>query len=83
MDNPRAFSEYNRETDTYCVMLTMVPRFSLMEVRSELNFVVDWYGYYLFLYVYLLKEKPLILTFHFHLYIENLQFWLYGRRQDN
>ncbi|RUS15812.1 von Willebrand factor type A domain-containing protein [Endogone sp. FLAS-F59071] len=44
LDNPRAFSEYNEETDTHCVMLTMVPRFALTEVQSELVFVVDRSG---------------------------------------
>ncbi|RUS20106.1 hypothetical protein BC937DRAFT_86338 [Endogone sp. FLAS-F59071] len=43
-DNPRAFVEYNKETDTHCVMLTMVPRFSLAEVQSELIFIVDRSG---------------------------------------
>ena len=41
LDDPRAFAEYNEETDTHCVMLTMVPRFTLTEVRSELVFIVD------------------------------------------
>ncbi|RUP42745.1 von Willebrand factor type A domain-containing protein [Jimgerdemannia flammicorona] len=44
LDNPRAFAEYNSETDTNCVMLTMVPRFALTEIRSELIFVVDRSG---------------------------------------
>ena len=41
LDNPRAFAEYNEETGTNCVMLTMVPRFTLTEIQSEIVFVVD------------------------------------------
>ncbi|RUO95700.1 hypothetical protein BC936DRAFT_143417, partial [Jimgerdemannia flammicorona] len=44
-DNPRAFVEYNPETDTNCVMLTMVPRFSFeRHYRTELIFIVDCSG---------------------------------------
>ncbi|RUO95616.1 vault protein inter-alpha-trypsin domain-containing protein [Jimgerdemannia flammicorona] len=39
LDNPRAFIEYNPETDTNCVMLTMVPRFALTNVQSELFWI--------------------------------------------
>ena len=37
----RAFVEYNPETQTNCVMLTLVPKFALSTTISELIFVVD------------------------------------------
>jgi len=39
----RAFVEYNFETQTSCVMLTLVPKFALNTTISELIFVVDRY----------------------------------------
>jgi hypothetical protein len=42
----RAFVEYNPETQTNCVMLTLVPKFSLNVIMSELVFIVDRYGIY-------------------------------------
>ncbi|KAL1915035.1 uncharacterized protein VTP21DRAFT_7740 [Calcarisporiella thermophila] len=44
LDRPRAFVETHPEKGTKCVMLTMTPRFSLREVRSELIFVIDRSG---------------------------------------
>ena len=39
----RAFVERNPETQTNCVMLTLVPKFALNTAVSELIFVVDRY----------------------------------------
>ena len=39
-----AFVEYNPKTQTNCVMLTLVPKFSLNTIASELIFVVDRYN---------------------------------------
>ncbi|CAB5192247.1 unnamed protein product [Rhizophagus irregularis] len=44
LDQPRAFLEYNPETQTNCVMLTLVPKFSLNTTITELIFVVDRSG---------------------------------------
>ncbi|CAG8646332.1 4263_t:CDS:2, partial [Rhizophagus irregularis] len=44
LDQPRAFVEYNPETQTNCIMLTLVPKFSLNTTISELVFVVDRSG---------------------------------------
>ncbi|EXX59497.1 von Willebrand factor A domain-containing protein DDB_G0267758-like [Rhizophagus irregularis DAOM 181602=DAOM 197198] len=44
IDQPRAFVEYNPETETNCVMLTLVPKFSLNVIMSELVFIVDRSG---------------------------------------
>ncbi|GBB90883.1 hypothetical protein RclHR1_00180021 [Rhizophagus clarus] len=44
LDQPRAFVEYNPETQTNCIMLTLVPKFSLNTTISELIFVVDRSG---------------------------------------
>ncbi|GBB90903.1 hypothetical protein RclHR1_00180041 [Rhizophagus clarus] len=44
LDQPRAFVEYSPETQTNCVMLTLVPKFSLNTTISELIFVVDRSG---------------------------------------
>ncbi|EXX51660.1 hypothetical protein RirG_259720 [Rhizophagus irregularis DAOM 197198w] len=44
LDQPRAFVEYNPETKTNCVMLTLVPKLSLNTTISELVFVVDRSG---------------------------------------
>ncbi|GES73070.1 von Willebrand factor A domain-containing protein DDB_G0267758-like [Rhizophagus clarus] len=43
LDQPRALVEYNPETQINCVMLTLVPKFSLNMVISELVFIVDRY----------------------------------------
>ncbi|CAG8596164.1 18809_t:CDS:2 [Rhizophagus irregularis] len=43
LNQPRAFVEYNPETQTNCVMLTLVPTFALNATMSELIFVVDRY----------------------------------------
>ncbi|GBC39684.1 von Willebrand factor A domain-containing protein DDB_G0267758-like [Rhizophagus irregularis DAOM 181602=DAOM 197198] len=44
LNQPRAFVEYNPETQTNCVMLTLVPTFALNATMSELIFVVDRSG---------------------------------------
>ncbi|RIA99005.1 hypothetical protein C1645_557241 [Glomus cerebriforme] len=44
LDQPRAFVEYNPETQTNCVMLTLVPKFALNTTISELIFVIDRSG---------------------------------------
>ncbi|RGB40836.1 hypothetical protein C1646_739406 [Rhizophagus diaphanus] len=44
IDQPRAFVEYNPETQTKCIMLTLVPKFSLNVIMSELVFIVDRSG---------------------------------------
>ncbi|CAG8476693.1 11290_t:CDS:10 [Funneliformis mosseae] len=44
LDQPRAFVEYNPETQTNCVMLTLVPKFALNSTMTELIFVVDRSG---------------------------------------
>ncbi|RIA99410.1 von Willebrand factor type A domain-containing protein [Glomus cerebriforme] len=44
LDQPRAFVEYNPETQTNCLMLTLVPKFALNTTISELIFVVDRSG---------------------------------------
>ncbi|CAG8558080.1 9226_t:CDS:10 [Funneliformis caledonium] len=44
LDQPRAFIEYNPETETNCVMLTLVPKFALNTTMAELVFVVDRSG---------------------------------------
>ncbi|CAG8819282.1 11161_t:CDS:2, partial [Dentiscutata erythropus] len=44
LDQPRAFVEYNPKTETNCVMLTLVPKFAINEVMSELIFIIDRSG---------------------------------------
>ncbi|PKC76294.1 hypothetical protein RhiirA1_528033 [Rhizophagus irregularis] len=44
LDQPRAFVEYNPETQTNCIMLTLVPKFSLNTTITELVFVIDRSG---------------------------------------
>ncbi|CAB4395720.1 unnamed protein product [Rhizophagus irregularis] len=44
LDQPRAFVEYDPELQTNCIMLTLVPKFSLNTTISELVFVVDRSG---------------------------------------
>jgi len=44
LDQPRAFVEHNPETQTNCVMLTLVPKFALNTTVSELIFVIDRSG---------------------------------------
>ncbi|CAG8771750.1 4741_t:CDS:2, partial [Funneliformis caledonium] len=44
LDQPRAFVEYNPETETKCVMLTLIPKFALNTTMTELVFVVDRSG---------------------------------------
>ncbi|GBB90907.1 hypothetical protein RclHR1_00180045 [Rhizophagus clarus] len=44
INQPRAFVEYNHETRTNCIMLTLVPKFSLKTIMSELVFIVDRSG---------------------------------------
>ncbi|CAG8537383.1 5733_t:CDS:2, partial [Scutellospora calospora] len=41
LDKPRAFIEYDPKTETNCVMLTLVPKFALNTIMSELIFVID------------------------------------------
>ncbi|RIB03892.1 von Willebrand factor type A domain-containing protein [Gigaspora rosea] len=36
LDQPRAFVEYDSKTETNCVMLTLVPKFAINEIMSEL-----------------------------------------------
>ncbi|CAG8838564.1 29139_t:CDS:2, partial [Gigaspora margarita] len=40
-DQPRAFVEYDPKMETSCVMLTLVPKFAINEIMSELIFVID------------------------------------------
>jgi von Willebrand factor A domain-containing protein 5 len=44
LDAPRCVVELDEETGSSCGMLTMVPKFALNEVRSELVFLVDRSG---------------------------------------
>ncbi|RIB10468.1 von Willebrand factor type A domain-containing protein [Gigaspora rosea] len=44
LDQPRAFVEYDSKTETNCVMLTLVPKFAINEIMSELIFVIDRSG---------------------------------------
>ncbi|KAF0559042.1 von willebrand domain-containing protein [Gigaspora margarita] len=44
LDQPRAFVEYNPKTETNCVMLTLVPKFAINTIMSELIFVIDRSG---------------------------------------
>ncbi|CAG8562011.1 26344_t:CDS:2 [Gigaspora rosea] len=44
LDQPRAFVEYNPQTETNCIMLTLVPKFSINTIMSELIFVIDRSG---------------------------------------
>ncbi|RIB09112.1 von Willebrand factor type A domain-containing protein [Gigaspora rosea] len=44
LDQPRAFIEYNPETETNCVMLTLVPKFAINPILTEMIFVVDRSG---------------------------------------
>ncbi|CAG8712748.1 4371_t:CDS:2, partial [Dentiscutata heterogama] len=44
LDQPRAFVEYNPVTETNCVMLTLVPKFAINPILTELIFVVDRSG---------------------------------------
>ncbi|RIB10469.1 hypothetical protein C2G38_186707 [Gigaspora rosea] len=44
LDQPRAFVEYDSKTETNCVMLTLVPKFTINEIKSELIFVIDRSG---------------------------------------
>ncbi|CAG8814384.1 20568_t:CDS:2, partial [Gigaspora rosea] len=39
-----AFVEYDSKTETNCVMLTLVPKFAINEIMSELIFVIDRSG---------------------------------------
>ncbi|KAF0432273.1 von willebrand domain-containing protein [Gigaspora margarita] len=44
LNQPRAFVEYDSKTETNCVMLTLVPKFAINEIKSELIFVIDRSG---------------------------------------
>ncbi|CAG8486152.1 327_t:CDS:10 [Cetraspora pellucida] len=44
LDKPRAFVEYNPKTETNCVMLTLVPKFAINAIMTELIFVIDRSG---------------------------------------
>ncbi|CAH1771241.1 10108_t:CDS:2, partial [Entrophospora sp. SA101] len=44
LDKPRAFLEYNPETESNCLMLTLVPKFSLNPIQIEIVFIVDRSG---------------------------------------
>ncbi|CAG8584774.1 41229_t:CDS:2 [Gigaspora margarita] len=44
LDRPRAFIEYDSKTETNCIMLTLVPKFTINEIKSELIFVIDRSG---------------------------------------
>ncbi|CAG8457515.1 1321_t:CDS:10 [Dentiscutata erythropus] len=44
LDQPRAFVEYNPQTETNCIMLTLVPKFAINTIMSELIFVIDRSG---------------------------------------
>ncbi|RIA95817.1 von Willebrand factor type A domain-containing protein, partial [Glomus cerebriforme] len=44
LDQPRAFIEYDSEKDTNCLMLTLVPKFSMNPILTELIFIVDRSG---------------------------------------
>ncbi|CAG8506406.1 2686_t:CDS:10, partial [Dentiscutata heterogama] len=44
LDQPRAFVEYNPQTETNCIMLTLVPKFAINTIISELIFVIDRSG---------------------------------------
>ncbi|CAG8486167.1 23669_t:CDS:10 [Cetraspora pellucida] len=44
LDQPRAFVEYNPKTETNCVMLTLVPKFAINAIMTELIFVIDRSG---------------------------------------
>ncbi|KAF0432281.1 von willebrand domain-containing protein [Gigaspora margarita] len=44
LDQPRAFVEYDSKMETNCVMLTLVPKFAINEIMSELIFVIDRSG---------------------------------------
>ncbi|PKK74555.1 hypothetical protein RhiirC2_863772 [Rhizophagus irregularis] len=41
LDQPRAFIEHDPEKDTKCLMLTLVPKFAVNPVLTELIFIVD------------------------------------------
>ncbi|KAF0496472.1 von willebrand domain-containing protein [Gigaspora margarita] len=41
LDQPRAFIEYNPKTETNCIMLTLVPKFAINVIMTELIFVID------------------------------------------
>ncbi|RIB09289.1 hypothetical protein C2G38_2108988, partial [Gigaspora rosea] len=44
LDQPRAFVEYNPQTETNCIMLTLVLKFAINTIMSELIFVIDRSG---------------------------------------
>ncbi|CAJ0826015.1 13819_t:CDS:2, partial [Entrophospora sp. SA101] len=44
LDKPRAFLEYNPETESNCLMLTLVPKFSLNPIQTEIVFIIDRSG---------------------------------------
>ncbi|CAG8798689.1 4221_t:CDS:2, partial [Racocetra persica] len=44
LDKPRAFIEYDPKKETNCVILTLVPKFTINEIMSELIFVIDRSG---------------------------------------
>ncbi|CAJ0876773.1 12753_t:CDS:10 [Entrophospora sp. SA101] len=44
LDKPRAFLEYNPKTESNCLMLTLVPKFSLNPIQTEIVFIVDRSG---------------------------------------
>ncbi|CAG8812514.1 46267_t:CDS:10, partial [Gigaspora margarita] len=44
LDQPRAFVEYNPQTETNCIMLTLVPKFAINSIMTELIFVIDRSG---------------------------------------
>ncbi|CAJ0918122.1 1003_t:CDS:2 [Entrophospora sp. SA101] len=44
LDKPRAFLEYNPKTESNCLMLTLVPKFSLSPIQTEIVFIVDRSG---------------------------------------
>ncbi|CAJ0904287.1 1190_t:CDS:10 [Entrophospora sp. SA101] len=44
LDKPRAFLEYNPKTESNRLMLTLVPRFALNQIQTEVVFIVDRSG---------------------------------------
>ncbi|CAJ0764125.1 10684_t:CDS:2, partial [Entrophospora sp. SA101] len=44
LDKPRAFLEYNPKTESNCLMLTLVPKFSLNPIQTEIVFIIDRSG---------------------------------------
>nr|CAG8558475.1 9432_t:CDS:10 [Entrophospora candida] len=44
LDKPRAFLEYNLKTESNRLMLTLVPRFALNQIQTEVVFIIDRSG---------------------------------------